>query len=160
MLGSFGVFCGIVKYAVCLCFLLGNKLSLALDERARVLGLVASASCGVRDVIRLLGWKASRVVSLLARMENEGLVEMRREVSSGRGRPKKTIVPTGLGLEFLEAYRRVEAKPLRGRKTDLERAKRDALYVERLVASGHSAFGLFMELNTIVRSISESEEAS
>jgi hypothetical protein len=130
-----------------------------LDERARVLELVASESCGVRDVICRLGWKASRVVSLLVHMEGESLVEL-RSVPVGRGRPKKTVVPTGLGVEFLEAYRRLEVKPLRARRADLERARRDALYVERLVAAGHSAFGLFMELNEIVCSISESGKVS
>jgi DNA-binding PadR family transcriptional regulator len=93
-------------------------------------------------------------------MESEGLVEMRQVSSSGRGRPKKTVVCTGLGVDFLAAYRRLEAKPLRARRADLERAVRDAKYVERLVAAGHSAFGLFMELNMIVRSVGESEEAS
>jgi DNA-binding PadR family transcriptional regulator len=134
-------------------------LSLALDERARVLEVVAGASCGVRDVIQRLKWKASRVVTLLTQMEDEGLVELRSK-PAGRGRPKKAVVPTSLGLEFLEAYRRLETKPLRARRADLERAKRDALYVERLVAAGHSVFELFMELNTIVRSAGESEEAS
>lgn len=130
-----------------------------LDERARVLELVASESCGVREVIQRLGWKASRVVSLLALMEGEELLEL-RSVPAGKGRPKKTVVPTNLGVEFLEAYRRLEAKPLRARRVDLERAVRDALYVERLVAAGHSAFKLFMELNMIVRSVDESQEAS
>jgi DNA-binding MarR family transcriptional regulator len=134
-------------------------LSLELDERAQVLELVASVVCGVRDVICRLRWKASRVVYLLAQMEDEGLVEL-RSVPVGRGRPKKTVVPTGLGVEFLEAYRHLEVKPLRSRRADLERAERDALYVERLVAAGHSVFGLFMELNEIVRSISESGKVS
>jgi len=126
-----------------------------LDGRARVLEVVTSESCGVREIIQRLRWKALRVVSLLALMEDEGLLEL-RSVPEGRGRPKKKIVPTNLGLEFLEAYERVEAKPLRARRADLERAVQDALYVERLVASGHSEFKLFMELNAIVRSVSES----
>jgi hypothetical protein len=125
-----------------------------------VLEVVAVASCGVRDVIRRVGWKASRVVGLLEQMRDEGLVELRRVASSGRGRPKKSVVCSALGFEFLWAYRRVEAKPLRARRADLKRAVRDALYVERLVAAGHSPFRLFMELNMIVRSVSESGEAS
>lgn len=130
-----------------------------LDEPARVLELVSVESYGVREVIHRLKWKASRVVSLLTVMEGEGLLEL-RFVATSRGRPKKTVVPTSLGLEFLEAYRRLEAKPLRARRTDLERAKQDALYVERLVAAGHSSFKLFMELNMIVRSVGESGKAS
>jgi len=142
----------------CLCFLLGNIMS--LDQRARVLEVVVSASCGVRDVIRRLRWKASRVVGLLEWMCDEGLVELCVVSGSGRGRPKKNIVCTRLGFEFLEAYRRLKAKPLRARKADLERAVRDALYVERLEAAGHSPFRLLLELNEVVHNISESSESS
>jgi DNA-binding PadR family transcriptional regulator len=149
------VFCGIVKYVVD--YVSFWETNMFLDERARVLELVSVESCGVRDVIQRLEWKASRVVSLLATMEGEGLVEL-RSMPAGKGRPKKAVVPTGLGLEFLEAYKRLETKPLRARRADLERAVRDALYVERLVAAGHSEFSLFMELNMIVRSVGESEE--
>ncbi len=131
-----------------------------LDQRAQVLEVVASASCGVRDVIRRLRWKASRVVSLLETMEGERLIELHLVASLGRGRPKKKIVCTSLGSEFLESYRQVMAKPLRARRADLEHAARDALYVERLVAAGHSPFGLFMELNEVVHNINESSEAS
>jgi len=133
---------------------------MSLDRRAQLLELVASNPCGVRDAMRKLKWRSSNVISLLERMMNEGLVELKRAKHSGRGRPKKVIVCTSLGFDFLETYRRLRMKPLRARKEDLERAVKDAFYVERLVDRGHSPFKLFLELNMIVHNIKVSSEAS
>ena len=133
---------------------------MSLEQKAQVLEASASAQCGVRDVVRMLTCKTSRIVSLLKKMEEERLIESRETLRSGRGRPKKVIVPTSLGLEFLNAYRKMGMMPLRARKADLEHAVKDALYAERLVAFGHSPFKLFMELNIIASNIKVSSKAS
>jgi DNA-binding PadR family transcriptional regulator len=131
---------------------------MSLEQRAQVLESVASNPCGVRELIQRLNWKASRVVSLLKRMETERLIELKQVASSRRGRPKKQVAFTSLGIEFLEDYKRLKMKPIRARKEDLQRAVKDALYAERLVAKGHSPFSLFMELNTIARNIKVASE--
>jgi DNA-binding PadR family transcriptional regulator len=136
----------------------GNKMS--LESKAQVLEAVSSAPCGVRDVVQALTCRTSRVVLLLKEMEEERLIEVQQAPSSKRGRPKKIIRCTLLGFEFLEAYRKMGIMPLRARSADLERAVKDALYAERLVARGHDAFKLFMELNMIARNIEESSKAS
>ena len=92
-------------------------------------------------------------------MVDEGLIEIKRVKVSRQGRPKNLIVCTPLGLHFLETYRRLRMKPLRARREDLERAVKDALYAERLVAWGHSPFELLLELNMIVHNIEVSSEA-
>jgi len=132
---------------------------MSLERRAQLLEMAASAPCCVRDAIRRLKWRSSSVVSMLERMENEGLVELRRVKRSRRGRPKNMIVCTPLGFDFLETYRRLKMKPLRARREDIERAVKDALYVERLIARGHLPFKLFLELNMIVHNIKVSSEA-
>jgi len=138
----------------------GNKLS--TDERAQMLNVVGLTELGVRDVIRKLRWKPSRVVFLLEQMKHEGLIELQKNSARSfrRGRPKKIMTCTPLGYEFLEAYRKLKMKPLRARREDLEHAAKDALYTERLVANGHSPFKLFMELNTFAHNIKVSSEAS
>jgi len=136
---------------------MGNKMS--LDQRARILETVASAPCGVREAIQRLKWRNSHVISLLERMEDERLIELQHARAHKRGRPKKNITCTSLGLAFLEAYRRLQTKPLRAREADLEHAVQDALYVERLVAHGHSPFKLFVELNTFAHNVKVSSEA-
>lgn len=93
-------------------------------------------------------------------MSEERLIEFQIVKQSSRGRPKKNIVCTSLGLDFLETYSKLRMKPLRARKQDLEHAAKDALYTSRLVANGHSPFKLFMELNTIVRNINNSSKTN
>ena len=135
---------------------------MSVDERAQILNVVARTERGVRELIQKLRWKPSRVIFLLEQMRDEGLIELQKNSAhnSRRGRPKKIMVCTSLGYEFLEAYRKLKMKPLRARKEDLEHAVKDALYTERLVANGHSPFKLFMELNTFAHNIKISSEAS
>jgi DNA-binding PadR family transcriptional regulator len=132
---------------------------MSLEQKAQTLEASASVPCGVRDIVQKLRCKTSSVVSLLKEMEQERLIELRRGIHIKRGRPKKIITCTALGFEFLEGYRKIRTKPLRARGEDLERAVKDALYAERLVAKGHEAFRLFMELNAIAGNIKVSSEA-
>jgi hypothetical protein len=131
---------------------------MSLDQRARILEAAVSTTCGVRDLVQALEWKTSKVVSLLREMNKERLVDLQKVMNSRRGRPKKNIVCTPLGFEFLETYRKLRMKPIRARKEDLEHAVRDAAYTSRLVANGHSPFQVFMELNTIASNIKVSSE--
>jgi DNA-binding PadR family transcriptional regulator len=133
---------------------------MSLERRAQLLHTIAQNPCGVREIIQRLHWQPSSVISLLKRMDAEKLIETEHTHTNKRGRPKKNVTCTALGLEFLADYRRLKMKPIRARKEDLEHATKDALYTKRLVAAGHSPFRLFMELNTIVHNIKISSEAS
>jgi len=131
---------------------------MSLEQEALILEVVESASCGIRDLAKTLKWRTSTVVSLSKKMNEERLIEFRTIKHDNRGRPKKTMAITPLGLDFLETYRKLETKPLRARKQDLEHAVKDALYTQRLINRGHSPFKTFMELNTIVRNIKVTSE--
>jgi len=131
---------------------------MSLEQKAQILEAAESASCGIRDLAQTLKWRTSTVISLSERMNEEKLIEFQIVKSANRGRPKKNIVCTPLGLDFLETYRKLKTKPLRARKQDLEHAVKDALYTQRLVNRGHSPFKTFMELNTIVRNIKVASE--
>lgn len=131
---------------------------MSFDQKAQVLEKAVSSSPSVRDIVKTLPQRTSRTISLLEEMEKERLIEFQHIKRSNRGRPRRNIVCTSLGLEFLEGYRRLRMKQMRARKEDLERAVQDALYTERLVAHGHSPFKLFMELNKIARNIKISSQ--
>jgi len=133
---------------------------MSLERRAQILEAVVATPLGVRDVVKRLKWKTPLVISLLKKMNAENLIELQKVASSRRGRPKKNIVATHLGFEFLETYRKLKLTPLRARKEDLEHAVKDALYTDRLVESGHLPFKIFMELNTIARNIKVASEAT
>jgi DNA-binding PadR family transcriptional regulator len=91
-------------------------------------------------------------------MNEEQLIEFQEVPHSKRGRPKKSVVCTPLGFEFLETHKKLKMQPLRARKEDLDHAAKDAAYANRLVANGHSPFQVFMELNMIARNIKVSSE--
>ena len=131
---------------------------MSLAQRAQILNTVKLAPCGIREIIQKLRWRSSHIISLLEKMNNERLIEFQFARRNKRGRPKKNITCTPLGLAFLETYKRLQTKPLRARKEDLEHAVKDALYTERLAENGHSPFKLFMELNTIAHNIKISSE--
>lgn len=131
---------------------------MALDQRAQILTAVASATCGIRDLAQTLKWKTANAVSLLKKMNEEQLVDFQQAPHSKRGRPKKSVICTPLGFEFLATYNKLKMTPLKARKKDLERATKDAAYASRLVANGHSPFKIFMELNMIARNITVSSE--
>lgn len=131
-----------------------------VDCRAQLLDAAASTQSGVRDLVRMLDWRASRVVALLKTMRQERLIDFHSVVLGRRGRPKKIVFATALGLEFLQVYESLKLKPLRAREEDLARAVKDAYYTQRLVEYGHSPFRLFMELNIVVNNIEISSKAS
>jgi predicted ArsR family transcriptional regulator len=133
---------------------------MSLDQKAQILEAAESTACSVRDIVHILRCRTSGAISLLKEMEEERLIDLRQIKNSRRGRPKKKIICTSLGSEFVETYRKLKMKPLRARKEDFEHAVKDALYTKRLIASGHSPFRLFMELNTIAHNIKIYSETS
>ena len=126
---------------------------MSIEQRAKILETATSSPLGVREMVERLKGKTSNITALLEEMRNEGLVDLKRVASAKRGRPKKQVSCTSLGVDFLETYRTLRTKLLRARRQDLERAVKDAQYAERLVANGHSPFELFKELNMIVDNI-------
>jgi len=132
---------------------------MSLEQKFQILQVAASGACGIRDLAHKLKWKTSTIVSLSKKMSEEKLIEFQTVKRPSRGRPKKAIISTSLGSDFLETYRKLKMTPLQARKADLERATKDALYTQRLVENGHSPFQMFMELNSIVRNIRDSSEA-
>jgi DNA-binding PadR family transcriptional regulator len=134
----------------------GNKM--ALEQKSQILQVAASGACGIRDLAHKLRWKTSTIVFLTKKMNEEKLITFRTAKHPSRGRPKKSIACTPLGVEFLKNYERLTMTPLKATKADFEHATRDAAYTQRLIENGHSPFELFMELNSIVRNIRNSSE--
>ena len=131
---------------------------MSLEQRAKILEITTSKTCGVRDLIHLLKMKTSNITSLLKKMEEEQLISTQFAKKNKKGRPKKRVIPTSLGHEFLETYKKLNLNIIKSRKTDLDHAAKDAKYAERLVENGHSPFQIFLELNTIASNIKNSSE--
>jgi DNA-binding PadR family transcriptional regulator len=131
---------------------------MSLEQRAKILEITTSSTCGVRDIIQMLKMKTSNIISLLKKMEEEQLITTQSAKNRKKGRPKKCIITTSLGHAFLETYKKLNLNILQSRKTDLNHAAKDAKYAKRLAETGHSPFQIFLELNTIASNIKNSSE--
>jgi DNA-binding PadR family transcriptional regulator len=128
---------------------MGNKMSLEVE--AQVLSIVKKYPVGVRELSKIMRRRTQTVVSTIKMMNAAGLVDVRPEETRRRGRPRQIVKATMLGDDYLEAYNRLRIMPLRSNRNDLEKAKRDAEYVNRLVARGKVPYDAFLELNRLVR---------
>jgi predicted transcriptional regulator len=131
---------------------------MSFEQRAKILEIAQSSQCSVTEIVHVLKLKTSNGISLLRKMGDEHLIELRRAEDSKKGRPKQYVTVTPLGCQFLEAYKKLDLTRLKARKQDLDHAAKDAMYANKLVQDGHSAFEVFMELNGIVSYIARSSE--
>lgn len=119
------------------------------DEKAAVLKAIEPNPCGVRELVEKLHWKTQRVISLLRTMQEEGVIEFYENVASSRGRPKKLVVPSILGGEFLEAFERCKRKAIQINRNDIKSAVYQANLVKKLEEYHVSPFQRFWELSSI-----------
>jgi len=131
---------------------------MSLEQRAKILEITSSSPRGVREIVHLLKLNTSNVISLLNKMGEEQLIEMHPAEVPKKGRPKKCVIATSLGFEYLNDFKKLNMIPLKARKQDLNHAAKDAQYASRLVENGHSPFQVFLELNMIARNIKNSSK--
>lgn len=124
---------------------------MSIEIKAQLLDTIQNKSLGVRDLAKRFQKRPQAIISLIREMENEGLLETSSERTRKKGRPKRRLKPTELGEDYLETFRRLMRKTLRASRNDLMKAKRDAEYVNRLIARGKDPYRVFMELNDLVR---------
>jgi DNA-binding PadR family transcriptional regulator len=124
---------------------------MSLEVEVQVLSIVKKYPLGVREISKIMRRRTQTVVSTIKMMNAAGLVDVRPEETRRRGRPRQIVKATMLGDEYLEAYNRLRIMPLRSNRNDLVKAKRDAEYVNRLVARGKVPYDTFLELNGLVR---------
>jgi DNA-binding PadR family transcriptional regulator len=127
-------------------------------EEVLLLGKLGERACGTREVISLVGGRASRVLRVLAKLELEGLVESGLE-RGNLGRPRKVYRLTELGRKFLQAYQNCERFRLRTSPEGVARVIGQTREVERLVRAGRSPYQMLWELDEVVRAVRNSAEA-
>jgi DNA-binding MarR family transcriptional regulator len=124
---------------------------MSIEVEAQILIIVKKDPVGVRELAKIMRKQTQAVVSTIKRMSAAGLLDVKPEETRRRGRPRQIISATMLGDDYLEAFNRLKIKPLRSNRNDLAKAKRDAEYVNRLVARGKEPYDAFLELNSLVR---------
>jgi len=124
---------------------------MSLEVEAQVLSIVKKYPVGVRELSKIMRRRTQTVVSTIKMMNAAGLVDVRPEETRRRGRPRQIVKATMLGDDYLEAYNKLRIMPMRSNRNDLVKARRDAEYVNRLVARGIEPYDAFLELNSLVR---------
>ncbi len=115
---------------------------------------------GIRELIAAVGWKPLRVLDMLKKLEEDGLVKFESAPSGSRGRPKKIVSLTPLGRRFLDAFQECERLRLRTNPNDVRRAVLQTKDTERLIAAGRSPYQMLWELDEIVRAVRNSAKAT
>ncbi|UCH57207.1 MAG: MarR family transcriptional regulator [Candidatus Bathyarchaeota archaeon] len=124
---------------------------MSLEDQANLLAIIKKDPVWVREISRIMRRRTHAVVSLIKKMNAMGFVDVKPEKTHAKGRPRQIVRATMLGDDFLESFNRLKIKPLRSNKNDLVKAKRDAEYVNRLIARGKEPYDAFLELNRLVR---------
>jgi len=127
-----------------------------LDEKAAVLKTIHANPCGIRELVEKLHWKPERVISLLKTMQEEGLIEFLGNHTPNRGRPKKLVVASTLGAEFLETSEECQKKAIQINHNDIKSAVYQANLAKKLEEYHVSLFQRFWELNSIALKIRNS----
>ena len=125
---------------------------MSVEKRVEILRTLRGGPMGVRELVEALSRRAGDVVHSVQELEAQGLITAERG-PRGRGRPKRLLAVSELGLDYITAYDRLELRPLRGRREDLIRGAEEGLHSKRLASRGFSAFRLMLELNDFVRDI-------
>lgn len=129
-------------------------------EEAVLLKQVAARCYGIRELIAATGWKPTRVLNMLRKLAQEGLVEFEPGPSGNRGRPKKIVRLTILGQRFLNAFRECDRLRLKTNLNDVRRAVQQTKDIERLIAAGRSPYQMFWELDEIARAVRNSAKVA
>jgi len=125
---------------------------MSVEKRVEILRILRGGPMGVREILGTLSRRAGDVIHLIQELETQGLIRAERR-PKGRGRPKRLMGVSELGLDYIAAYERLELRPLRGRREDLTRGAEEGLHAKRIYARGFSPFKLMLELNDFVRDI-------
>jgi len=126
------------------------------DERVEILKTINANPCGVRELVHKLNWKTERVISLLKTMKEEGIIEFLESHTHSRGRPKKLVVASTLGIEFLETFEKCQRKIIQINHNDIKSAVHQANLAKKLEEYHVSPFQRFWELNSIALKIRNS----
>jgi len=125
---------------------------MSVEKRVEILRILRGDPLGVRELVGALSRRAGDIVQSVQELEAQGLIRAKRS-PKGRGRPKRLMAVSELGLDYIAAYERLELRPLRGRRDDLIRGAQEGLHAKRLYSRGFSSFRLMLELNDFVRDI-------
>ncbi len=133
---------------------------LLTDQPAvRILALCNGSVLSVAEIVGTAGGNHEKVIKTLDDLRSAGLVQIRTEKRKKKGRPRRLVITTPLGQQFLAQYERLLNLPLKSKESDIKKALHQAELAQRLMDHGISTYARFQELNEIARNIGRTSQA-
>jgi DNA-binding PadR family transcriptional regulator len=129
------------------------------SSEMRLLELCSKRQLGIREVLSILGGSHTGKMRLIKELERYGVLELNQS-PSGRGRPKKLVTVSPLGVMLLENLRAINGLMIKMNDNDIRSALEQSRLRNRIVDSGIDPYERFIELNEIALNIRDSAKSS
>jgi len=118
----------------------------------RTLKACASNKYNTRELLKILRQNHDKSYDILEELKNAGLIRFINQKNT-RGRTSKIVVPTQLGMEFLNFNLRNQLKRIHLTDDNIRKAIHLANFTQSLVESGINPYDRLVEMNKIAFSI-------
>lgn len=118
----------------------------------RTLKACASSRYNMRALLRRLRQNHDKSYNILEELKNAGFIKFIDQKNT-RGRTSKIVVPTQLGIEFLDFNLRNQLKRIHLTDDDIRKAIHLASFTQSLVELGVNPYDRLVEMNEIAFSI-------
>ncbi len=126
-----------------------------LEPELRLLELCHNNHRGIRETLSALGGCHTSSMELVKELERSGVLEF-KYCRNGRGRPKKIVMLSQLGILILEKLRSADQLMIKVNSNDIRSSAAQIRLRNRIVDSGIDPYDKFIEMNELAVSIRDS----
>ena len=128
------------------------------DYEIHLLGICSERQLGMREMLRTLGGSHTSNMERIRELETAGALEFAYTLN-GRGRPKKIVTISPLGVTILDKLRSVNVMMIKMNKNDVRSVKEQLRLRKKIVESGIDPYEKFLEMNEVAINIRDSAQA-
>ena len=128
------------------------------DYEINLLEICSERQFGMREMLRTLGGSHTTNMQRIRELETAGVLEFIYAMN-GRGRPKKIVTISPLGLAMLDKLRSVNAMMIKINKNDVRNVKEQLRLRKKIIESGIDPYEKFLEMNDVAINIRDSAQA-
>lgn len=129
------------------------------SSEMRLLELCSKRQLGIREVLSVLGGSHTSKTRLIKELERFGILELKQS-PNGRGRPKKLVTLSPLGIMLLENLHAINGMMIKMNDNDIRSALEQLRLRNRIIDSGIDPYERFIEMNEIALNIRDSAKSS
>jgi DNA-binding MarR family transcriptional regulator len=139
---------------------LGTKRGLWMfGSEMQLLELCSKKQLGIREILSILGGSRTSKLRLIKELERSGSLEL-TQCPNGRGRPKKIVTLSPLGIMMLENLKSINDMMIKMNENDMLTVLEQLRLRNKIIDSGIDPYERFIEMNEIALNIRNSAESS